>query len=197
LVVIVLMGASIAGVEINQTYAPEHRAYFRIGFFVAQMHAYQPSRDAGKRTGAVHFRKSRPLPQDDRIHQALALVSNADHPFFRNRRQNVMRTSIIIAVTCGVLAATVLLGSEPAEAAGSRGSYCLEYNEGGADCSFVSFAQCNATADGEGAECYAITPRRAAMQEPGAYAFYHPNASLGIEAGEPPAVAMAAIPRRR
>lgn len=108
-----------------------------------------------------------------------------------------MRMSIIIAVTCGVLTTTALSGVEPAEAAGSRGSYCLEYDEGGADCGFNSKAQCNATADGEGAECYAVTPRRAAMQEPGAYAFYHPNASLGIEASQPPAAAMAAIPKRR
>jgi len=108
-----------------------------------------------------------------------------------------MRTSIIMAVTCGVLMATALLGSKPAEAASRGGAYCLEYNEGGADCGFTSRAECNATADGEGAECYARTPRRAAMQEPGAYAFYHPNASLGIEAGQPPAAVMGAIPRHR
>ena len=108
-----------------------------------------------------------------------------------------MRTSIIMAVTCGVLMATALLGSKPAEAASRGSSYCLEYNEGGADCGFTSLAECNATADGEGAECYARTPRRAAMQEPGAYAFYHPNASLGIEAGQPPAAVMGAIPRHR
>jgi hypothetical protein len=108
-----------------------------------------------------------------------------------------MRTRIIIAATCGVLMATAFLGSKPAEAASRGGSYCLEYNEGGADCGFTSLAECNATADGEGAECYARRPRLAAMQEPGAYAFYHPNASLGIEAGQPPAAAMGAIPRRR
>jgi Protein of unknown function (DUF3551) len=108
-----------------------------------------------------------------------------------------MRTNAITAVTCGVLMATAFLGSKPAEAASRGSSYCLEYNEGGADCGFTSLAECNATADGEGAECYAVTPRRATMQEPGAYAFYHPNASIGIEAGQPPAAAMAAIPRRR
>ncbi|MCP4620507.1 MAG: DUF3551 domain-containing protein [Bradyrhizobium sp.] len=31
--------------------------------------------------------------------------------------------------------------------------YCLSYNEGGVDCGFVSLAQCNATAEGQGAEC--------------------------------------------
>jgi hypothetical protein len=39
----------------------------------------------------------------------------------------------------------------------------MNYNEGGTDCSFVSLAQCNATADGIGAECsvdYADQPMR-------------------------------------
>ena len=31
--------------------------------------------------------------------------------------------------------------------------YCLSYNEGGVDCGFTSLAQCNATAEGQGAEC--------------------------------------------
>jgi hypothetical protein len=34
------------------------------------------------------------------------------------------------------------------------------------------------------------------MQEPGAYGFYHPDASLGIEAAGPPERAMAAMPMR-
>ncbi len=32
-------------------------------------------------------------------------------------------------------------------------SYCLMYNKGGSDCGFTSFAQCQATASGIGAEC--------------------------------------------
>ena len=32
---------------------------------------------------------------------------------------------------------------------------CLEYAEGGTDCSFTSYAQCEATASGLAAECYA------------------------------------------
>ena len=31
--------------------------------------------------------------------------------------------------------------------------YCVNYNEGGTDCGFTSLAQCNATAEGQGAEC--------------------------------------------
>jgi hypothetical protein len=34
------------------------------------------------------------------------------------------------------------------------GLICLSYNEGGSDCSFSSYAQCEATASGLGAECY-------------------------------------------
>jgi hypothetical protein len=78
LVVIVLMGASIAGVEIDQTYARGDRGYFQIGLFVAQMNGCRRARGAAKRTAAVHFRKSHPLLQDDRIHQTLASLSNAD-----------------------------------------------------------------------------------------------------------------------
>jgi hypothetical protein len=101
----------------------------------------------------------------------------------------------MIAVACGALVATAFLGSEPAEAAGSRGAYCLAYNEGGTDCSFTSLAQCNATASGIGAECDAVAPQ-AAMQEPEAYAFHHPDASLGIEAARPPGGAVATMPMR-
>jgi hypothetical protein len=35
---------------------------------------------------------------------------------------------------------------------------------------------------------------QAAIGEPGAYAFYHPNASLGIESTPPAAEAMGAVP---
>jgi hypothetical protein len=34
------------------------------------------------------------------------------------------------------------------------GHYCLSYDVGGTDCSFTSYAQCEATASGQGAECY-------------------------------------------
>lgn len=53
-------------------------------------------------------------------------------------------------------------GAAQAAATGTT-RYCLEYNEGGTDCSFTSLAQCDATADGIGAECsidYADLPRR-------------------------------------
>jgi hypothetical protein len=39
------------------------------------------------------------------------------------------------------------------------GKYCLQYDVGGTDCSFTSYAQCEATAAGGGAECYGNTAR--------------------------------------
>jgi hypothetical protein len=37
---------------------------------------------------------------------------------------------------------------------------------------------------------------QAAIQEPGVYAFYHPNASLGLESARPATEAMASLPIR-
>ena len=37
------------------------------------------------------------------------------------------------------------------------GHYCLQYDEGGTDCSFTSYRQCLATANGIDAECYGKT----------------------------------------
>jgi hypothetical protein len=39
------------------------------------------------------------------------------------------------------------------------GKYCLQYDLGGTDCSFTSYAECQATASGGGAECYGNTVR--------------------------------------
>jgi hypothetical protein len=50
------------------------------------------------------------------------------------------------------------------------GRYCLQYDEGGTDCGFASYAQCEATASGQGAECYGDTvrdDRRAAHESEG------------------------------
>jgi uncharacterized protein DUF3551 len=52
--------------------------------------------------------------------------------------------------------ALVALASPSAQAqpAVRSGAYCLSYGEGGTDCSFTSYAQCEATASGQNAECY-------------------------------------------
>jgi hypothetical protein len=50
------------------------------------------------------------------------------------------------------------------------GKYCMLYDLGGSDCSFTSYAQCQATASGEAAECYGDTvrdDRRAAHESAG------------------------------
>jgi hypothetical protein len=39
------------------------------------------------------------------------------------------------------------------------GRYCISYDGGGTDCSFSSYAQCEAIASGEDAECYGKTIR--------------------------------------
>ena len=43
--------------------------------------------------------------------------------------------------------------ASPVTAAGAMPHYCLYYAEGGTDCSFISLAQCNATASGIRAGC--------------------------------------------
>ena len=74
-------------------------------------------------------------------------------------------TNVVKLAATGALALMVYAAA-PADAravAAGGGHYCLSYNEGGTDCSFVSLAQCNATADGIGAECsvdYADQPKR-------------------------------------
>ena len=57
-----------------------------------------------------------------------------------------------IAVSFATLIATT--GSELAETPTPQRGYCLLHNHGGADCSFTSKTQCEATASDQGAECY-------------------------------------------
>jgi len=62
----------------------------------------------------------------------------------------------IAAAAMAVSAATLLMLTGPASAAPHRAAvdYCLAYYEGGIDCSFISRAQCQATASGIGGERY-------------------------------------------
>jgi hypothetical protein len=65
-------------------------------------------------------------------------------------------TSALLASSVVALAAS----SSPAAEAGPLvppGHACLEYDEGGTDCSFTSYGQCLETASGIGAECYGST----------------------------------------
>ncbi len=71
-----------------------------------------------------------------------------------------MRTIFAIAVASVALASTAALATEPAPPSVSHGSYCLkEFAQGEKDCSFTSLAECNATASGLDAECYAAEPQ--------------------------------------
>ena len=77
-----------------------------------------------------------------------------------------MKQSLMFAVACAA-AAAVAFACEPAKAANAwGGSYCLAYQEGGADCGFTSLAQCQASASGTGDGCYAAPP--SLRQEQGA-----------------------------
>ena len=67
------------------------------------------------------------------------------------------------AAAFSTLALVALTGpSAQAETMARPGTYCLSYGEGGTDCSFTSYAQCEATASGQTAECYGP-----GAQEPG------------------------------
>jgi Protein of unknown function (DUF3551) len=44
------------------------------------------------------------------------------------------------------------------------GHYCMTFDTGGSDCSFTSYAQCQATASGIDAQCYGKTFREDDLQ---------------------------------
>jgi hypothetical protein len=73
------------------------------------------------------------------------------------RRQN-MKTISMMAIATALSFSALAFSVTPGAAKGGPivppGRYCLSYNEGGTDCSFTSYAQCEATASGIDAECY-------------------------------------------
>jgi len=64
------------------------------------------------------------------------------------------------AVTFSALAFTATPGSADSGAPAiiPRGHYCVSYTQAGIDCSFTSYAECEAMASGQSAECYGNTP---------------------------------------
>src|SRR5256885_14645651 len=66
----------------------------------------------------------------------------------------IISTTAIASVIA--LSAIAFGTTEPANAGPivPRGHDCIEYAEGGTDCSFTTYAQCEATASGLAAECY-------------------------------------------
>ena len=71
-----------------------------------------------------------------------------------------MKTISMTAIALVVALSVVAFDATEAAKAGPivpPGHDCLEYAEGGADCSFTSYAQCEATASGLAAECCGST----------------------------------------
>ena len=67
--------------------------------------------------------------------------------------------TISMVVMASVIALSAAAFSVTPEAAKAGpivppGHYCMSYDLGGTDCSFTSYAQCEATASGQAAVCY-------------------------------------------
>ena len=67
-------------------------------------------------------------------------------------------TASAVAFCAFASTATPSLADTRSPAIIQRGHYCLSYNGGGFDCSFTSYAQCEATASGQFAECFGNSP---------------------------------------
>jgi hypothetical protein len=67
-----------------------------------------------------------------------------------------------MVVSVAAFVTLILIATEGSAAAASPGpqreSYCLVLGEGGTDCSFISYEQCQASASGRNASCYAALP---------------------------------------
>jgi hypothetical protein len=66
----------------------------------------------------------------------------------------INKTAAATAIAVSLATFIAMTGSEAAETPAPQRGYCLLHNHGGADCSFRSKAQCEATAFDQGAECY-------------------------------------------
>jgi hypothetical protein len=67
-------------------------------------------------------------------------------------------TAFAVAFSAFALTATPAPAQNVSPAVIPPGHYCVSYDGGGFDCSFTSYAQCEATASGQDAECYGNTP---------------------------------------
>src|SRR4051794_6891923 len=76
-----------------------------------------------------------------------------------------MKTISMVAIASMIALSAAALGVTPEAAKagpiGPPGHSCLAYDLGGTDCSFTSYAQCEATASGGGAVCYGNGDKRA------------------------------------
>jgi len=72
--------------------------------------------------------------------------------------KTIGRTATASAVAFSAFAFTATPGSADPPAIIPHGHRCLSYFQGGTDCSFTSYGECEATASGQNAECYGNTP---------------------------------------
>jgi hypothetical protein len=62
------------------------------------------------------------------------------------------------AVAVSAFPATPELAARVGRSSTPPQQYCMYYDEGGTDCSFISLARCQATASGQAGGCYANSP---------------------------------------
>jgi Protein of unknown function (DUF3551) len=86
-------------------------------------------------------------------------ISGIDTPVDRELDMKIISMTAIASVIALSIAALGATGAAKAGPIVPRGHACLQYDEGGTDCSFTSYAQCEATASGIAAECYAGVAR--------------------------------------
>jgi hypothetical protein len=79
-----------------------------------------------------------------------------------------MRSSVTFVLACGAIAVVAFAGQGAKAANAWGGSYCMSDREGRSDCSFTTLAQCQASASGTDAGCYAVP--QALLQPQGPYA---------------------------
>jgi hypothetical protein len=68
--------------------------------------------------------------------------------------KKISMAAIAAAIAFSALAFSATPGAAKAGPIVPSGRACLSYDEGGTDCSFTSYAQCEATASALPAECY-------------------------------------------
>jgi len=74
-----------------------------------------------------------------------------------NQWRSIMKTNSITAIALVFALSAIAFDTTGAAKAGPivpRGHDCIEYAEGGTDCGFTSYPQCEATASGLAAESY-------------------------------------------
>jgi len=87
---------------------------------------------------------------------------------FSSHKDGTMRNVVLIALAASGLA---LFGTLPAQAVGTRYPFCIQGNEfpGLSNCTFVSYAQCMATASGRFLTCVANPYFAGETDDPYAY----------------------------